>query len=206
MGWRQPPDHHRHDQYPPRPHGGNDDQRRRLYDIPDLDFITNHAYHGDEDDKTTKEQEYKASSRENDNDLVTKLSRPKPVLIEEAGFEYVGDRKDRSEWVGDEMNKLLGEQGAAGYMPWGFMSGGNNGDGDEKCGMDRRFHGNDWDGLKKILSRLGQCSGRPGDAGRAADRRPLRRPPGVHPGERQSAQGTQLAGRDRHASARQHPV
>ena len=129
---------------------GNEQQRKDLYNHPDLDFITNHAYHGDDDDNTSKEQEYAASSRENDGDLVFKLRQPKPVLIEEAGFEYIGDRRDRSKWVSDEMDKLLNEQGAAGYMPWGFMSSGNNGDGDEKCGMDRRFHGDDWESLKAI--------------------------------------------------------
>lgn len=129
---------------------GNEDQRKRLYDIPDLDFITNHAYHGDDDPKTSKAQEYEASSQENDSDLVFKLSQPKPVLIEEAGFEYVGERRDRSGWVSEEMRKLLEEQGAAGYMPWGFMSSGDNGDGDDKCGMDRKSHGDDWESLRTI--------------------------------------------------------
>jgi len=129
--------------------GGNRDLRLRLYNIPELDFISNHAYHGDDDPATSKEQEYQAASRENDNDLVLQLSQPKPVLVEEAGFEYLENRRDRSEFVQKELKFLFEDQQAAGYMPWGFMDGGDNGDGDNKCGMDRAFHNDDWDNLHK---------------------------------------------------------
>lgn len=131
--------------------GNNIDLRKKLYNIPELHFITNHAYHGDDDDKTSREQEYEATSRENDHDLVHQLSRPKPVLVEESGFEYLKDRHDRSQWVMSEMRTLLEEQKAGGYMPWAFMAGDqDNGDGDNKCGMDTKWHRNDWDTLHKI--------------------------------------------------------
>lgn len=41
--------------------------------------------------------------------------------------------------------------GAAGYMPWGFMAGGNNGDGDDQLGLDGIWHGADWDSLRRSL-------------------------------------------------------
>ena len=59
---------------------GNDALRMKLYSSPNLDFITNHAYHGDNND---------APSIEDDSDLSIRLS--KPLLIEEAGF--VGQRR-----------------------------------------------------------------------------------------------------------------
>lgn len=113
--------------------------RTRLYDTPLLHFITNHAYHGDEDPGTNCEQENEAPSREDDSDLAERLG--KPLLIEEAGF--VGT-KDRTHWFEQEMNLLLDTGKAVGYMPWGFMNGNDNGDGNAELGLDEQWHGADW--------------------------------------------------------------
>jgi hypothetical protein len=111
---------------------GREDLRKLLYGGGHFDFITNHSYHIDGNDKP---------SPEDDSDLARALN--KPLLIEEAGFAATNDRT--SLYV-QEMDGLFGK-GASGYMPWGFMSGGNTGDGDDQLGVDRFFHGADFDTL-----------------------------------------------------------
>ena len=124
------------------------DWRPRLYDVPWLDFITNHAYHGDDDPNTSPEQENEAASREDDHDLAVRFG--KPCLIEEAGFKASGNRVDLYR---REMDALLGGDGtrAAGYMPWGFMAGGDNGDGDNALGVDQHEHSGDWNDITGLL-------------------------------------------------------
>lgn len=124
------------------------DWRPRLYDVPWLDFITNHAYHGDDDPSTSPEQENEAASREDDHDLAVRFG--KPCLIEEAGFKASGNRVAL---YSKEMDALLGGDGtrAAGYMPWGFMAGGDNGDGDNDLGVDQHVHGGDWNDVTGLL-------------------------------------------------------
>ena len=56
------------------------DWRPRLYDVPWLDFITNHAYHGDDDPSTSPEQENEAASREDEHDPAARFG--KPCLLE----------------------------------------------------------------------------------------------------------------------------
>jgi hypothetical protein len=121
---------------------GRQDLRERLYDSDLLHFITNHAYHGDDDPNTSVEQENDKPSREDDSDLAIALG--KPLLIEEAGLMGKGDR---THWVRKELDLLFDQRGAAGYMPWGFMKGADNGDGDDALGMDTKWHGADWDSL-----------------------------------------------------------
>jgi hypothetical protein len=111
---------------------GREDLRRQLYNTPLFDFITNHAYHIDGNDRP---------SPEDDSDLARALG--KPLLIEEAGFEGTNDR---SALYVQEMDALFGK-GASGYMPWGFMAGSNNGDGDAALGIDQVFHGADFQSL-----------------------------------------------------------
>ena len=111
---------------------GREDLRRQLYGGGRFDFITNHSYHIDGNDKP---------SPEDDSDLAGALS--KPLLIEEAGFAATNDRTNL--YV-QEMDTLFGK-GASGYMPWGFMSGGNTGDGDDQLGIDPHFHGADFGSL-----------------------------------------------------------
>jgi hypothetical protein len=126
--------------------GGNDGLRVRLYSSPNLDFITNHSYHGDDDPNTNREWENDAPSREDDSDLAFRLG--KPLVIEEAGF--VG-HEDRSGWYEKELRTLLDEKKAAGYMLWGFMVGQDNGDGDVELGVDHMWHNADWGRLNDLF-------------------------------------------------------
>jgi len=114
--------------------------QRQLYGDPSIDFITNHAYNG--------------TNEEDDSGLAQMLG--KPLLIEEAGFDAgrAVDVKYLSPCVRDgrrvdcvkaDMQKWFG-RGARGYMQWGFMSGFNNGDGDHLSGMDQTVH-EDWNDL-----------------------------------------------------------
>lgn len=129
---------------------GNDALRERLYDTPELDFITNHAYHGDDDQATNLDQENAGASREDDSDLAGRLG--KPLLIEEAGMEPTPNQRDRSGWVAQDLQRLLDEKQAVGYMPWGFMQGPDNGDGDNKLGLDHIKHEADWHQLRRMLN------------------------------------------------------
>ena len=106
----------------------SDTLKRRLYGAPEIDFVTIHAYQG--------------SNEEDDSPIARALH--KPFIVEEAGFD--ADRgENRRDRVAGDMQKWYG-LGAAGYMQWGFVAGGDNGDGDTRSGMDRFFHG-DWDAL-----------------------------------------------------------
>ncbi len=145
---------------------GYDNLRMSLYDIRELDFITNHSYHGDDDPATDWDRENEAASREDDSDIAGRL--PKPLLIEEAGFLPTEQRKDRSAWVERELRTLLDEKEAVGYMPWGFMEGFDNGDGDNALGLDHIWHDADWHPLR------GQYQRRAADL--AADAPELRPP------------------------------
>jgi hypothetical protein len=127
-----------------------DDLRTQLYDTNLLDFITNHAYHGDDDPNTNAVQENEAPSREDDSDLAERLG--KPLLIQEAGF--VGTN-DRTHWFENEMNLLLGNKQVAGYMPWGFMPGGDINDGDRELGLDNIWHSADWNSICGLLRSWG---------------------------------------------------
>ncbi|MDQ3250044.1 MAG: hypothetical protein M3Q45_12665, partial [Chloroflexota bacterium] len=106
-------------------------QKRQLYDSPDLDFLTIHAYQGE--------------NQEDDSPLAHELNLP--FIIEEAGFDAPHDQ-DRSERVKEDMHKWF-SLGARGYFQWGFMATQDNGDGDQRSGMDRAFHG-DWDALFRV--------------------------------------------------------
>ncbi len=118
-------------------HMGSDlAKRHELYASADIDFYTNHAYHIDGNDKP---------SPEDDSDLLRDI--PKPLLIEEAGFE---SHEDRTALYRAEMDRLFA-RGASGYMPWGFMAGGDSGDGDKKLGLDRIWHSADWDNLNRVF-------------------------------------------------------
>ncbi len=116
---------------------GNDALRMKLYSSPNLDFITNHSYHGDNND---------TPSIEDDSDLSIRLG--KPLLIEEAGFVGNGDR---SGWFGADLRRLVDEKRAGGFMPWGFMVGGDNNDGDNALGIDHVWHGADWGTLNNLF-------------------------------------------------------
>lgn len=104
---------------------------RRLYGGPEFDFITIHCYN----------EEYAGKQ---DYDYARVLN--KPFIIEEAGFggKCPGNRVEQ---IGRDMARWFGF-GASGYMQWGFMPvNGDIGDGDDDSGMDRKWHGGDFDGL-----------------------------------------------------------
>ncbi|MCX6049792.1 MAG: carboxypeptidase regulatory-like domain-containing protein [Chloroflexi bacterium] len=104
---------------------------RQLYGGPEFDFLTVHCYN----------EEY---ANKPDYDYARVLN--KPFIIEEAGFgqHYAGVRVEQTR---RDMDRWFGF-GASGYMQWGFMPvGGDIGDGDTDSGMDRQWHGNDFDEL-----------------------------------------------------------
>jgi hypothetical protein len=128
---------------------GNEHWQKTLYDVPWLDFVTNHTYHGDDDNATNLDQENDANSREDDSGLAQSLN--KPLLIEEAGFKPTESRRNRRDWYAKELAVLLDERQASGYMPWGFMAGSDNGDGDNDLGIDESVHREDWNDLRDLL-------------------------------------------------------
>lgn len=104
---------------------------RRLYGTSDFDFLTVHCYN----------EEYGGKV---DHEFARALN--KPFIVEEAGFGK-GRPGDRVDQTRRDMDYWF-SRGARGYMQWGFMPiFGDNGDGDDDAGMDRKFHGNDYDGL-----------------------------------------------------------
>ncbi|HRA64563.1 MAG TPA: carboxypeptidase-like regulatory domain-containing protein [Caldilinea sp.] len=104
---------------------------RQLYGGPEFDFLTIHCYN----------EEYAGKQ---DHDYARVLE--KPFLIEEAGFGHAKPG-DRVELTRRDMDRWFGF-GACGYLPWGFMpTTFDIGDGDDDAGMDRVFHGGDYDGL-----------------------------------------------------------
>ena len=101
---------------------GREELRRDLYGSPHIDFITIHAYNGNEDPEAI----------EDDSDLARAFG--KPFIIEEAGFDLrkydnrpEKTRTDLADWF---------RKGASSYMPWGFVATPtDNHDGDAFVGM-----------------------------------------------------------------------
>lgn len=127
---------------------GHDNWRLKLYQSPNLDFVTNHAYHDDDKAETPVEQDNDAPSREDDYDIAERLG--KPIIIEEAGFKHTESRRDRTGWFANELELTFDKRKTAGYMPWGFMKGGDNGDGNTELGLDDVFHV-DWGSISDKL-------------------------------------------------------
>ncbi|MEM7126900.1 MAG: carboxypeptidase regulatory-like domain-containing protein [Chloroflexota bacterium] len=114
-------------------------QKRKLYANANLDFITNHAYNGE--------------NLEDDSALSILVN--KPFIVEEAGFDAERGQ-DRSDWVQNDMDKWFA-RAARGYIQWGFMATDfDNGDGDRKSGMDRQFH-DDYDQLARVYRERAQA-------------------------------------------------
>ena len=119
------------------------DLRQALYGSPRLDFITLHAYNGNED----------LAAIEDDSDLARQFG--KPFIIEEAGFditrhEYSDCRPAKTR--GDMANWF--RQGARCYMPWGFLATSDNNDGDTNVGMMSSWHP-DYPQLYRLLQQCG---------------------------------------------------
>jgi hypothetical protein len=107
--------------------GDKPELRRELYRSPNLDFITIHAYNGNEHPPEI----------EDDSDLAAEFN--KPYLIEEAGFnrEIYGNRPEKTR--GDMATWF--RKGASCYMPWGFVATDfDNNDGDINVGMTGPLH------------------------------------------------------------------
>lgn len=107
---------------------------RKLYGGPEFDFLTVHCYNDEYEGK--QDHAYAATLN-------------KPFIIEEAGYGKARPG-NRVEQVRRDMDRWFG-LGASGYMQWGFMPvDGDIGDGDDDAGMDRKFHGHDFDGLFQL--------------------------------------------------------
>jgi len=111
-------------------HAGLKKERwRELYEHQNLNFVTCHIYN--------------ANYRDDDSEVSQIVG--KPFVVEEAGFdaEHGDNRVDR---VRQDMETMIDQRGAAGYLQWGFMAGADNRDGDRKSGMDWVHH-SDWNDL-----------------------------------------------------------
>jgi hypothetical protein len=118
-----------------------EDLRQDLYGSPHIDFVTIHAYNGNED----------PDAIEDDSDLARAFG--KPFIIEEAGFDK---RKysDRPEKTRTDLADWF-RKGASSYMPWGFVATpGDNRDGDEFVGMTGPLIP-DWDQLYLLYQGCG---------------------------------------------------
>jgi hypothetical protein len=117
------------------------DLREKLYSSPNLDFITIHAYDGNE----------KPNEKEDDSDLAQRFT--KPFIIEEAGFNK-DKYPNRPEKTRQDMANWF-KQGASCYMPWGFMAtDSDNGDSDNIVGMGRQFP--DWGQMFELHRQCGE--------------------------------------------------
>jgi hypothetical protein len=120
---------------------GREELRGDLYASPHIDFITIHAYNGNEDPETI----------EDDSDLARAFG--KPFIIEEAGFDLrkydnrpEKTRTDLADWF---------RKGASSYMPWGFVATpDDNNDGDPNVGMTAPLIP-DWDELYRLYQQCG---------------------------------------------------
>jgi hypothetical protein len=121
--------------------GNRPDLRQALYSYPHLDFITIHAYNGNEHPPEI----------EDDSDLARQFG--KPFIIEEAGFD-VNKYGDRPHKTRTDMANWF-RNGASCYMPWGFVATEyDNNDGDLNMGMVGPKHA-DWDGLYELHKQCG---------------------------------------------------
>jgi hypothetical protein len=114
--------------------------RRELYGSPHIDFITIHAYNGNEE------------VVEDDSDLAREFR--KPFIIEEAGFDL---RKypNRPEKTRTDLANWF-RKGASCYAPWGFVATPfDNNDGDVNVGMTGPVHP-DYPQLYELLRQCGQ--------------------------------------------------
>lgn len=126
------------------------EMQRQLYRSPDIDFLTVHAYNSNWDSERAEPDDPRRDQKIHKNDdsrLAAEVG--KPFIVEEAGFD-AGRGQKRDGWVADDMTAWFG-RGAQGYMQWGYMATDfNNGDGDERSGMDRGALHDDWDELFRV--------------------------------------------------------
>ncbi|UCC88683.1 MAG: peptidoglycan DD-metalloendopeptidase family protein [Anaerolineales bacterium] len=107
--------------------GDKPDLRRDLYRSCHINFITVHAYNGNEHPPEI----------EDDSDLAREFE--KPFIIEEAGFDR-NIYPNRPEKTRTDMANWF-RKGASCYMPWGFVATDHdNNDGDINVGMTGPLH------------------------------------------------------------------
>jgi len=110
--------------------GCSPSQAKRLYELPNLDFMTAHVYYSQNNSNQWLELE--AQRAESDANLAQQLK--KPFIIEEIGFEG-GDRARLTE---HHLQKWFDQKRAAGFMKWGLMATNQDiGDGDNRFGLHR---------------------------------------------------------------------
>lgn len=107
-------------------------------ELPDVNLITVHAYDGD---------------RSGFLDVEWAKSNSKNVIMEEFGFSGTGDRSAQYKNEIDYWKSL----GVSAILQWGFMAKGlsDNGNGDNKYGMDNIWH-TDYDVLASLFQSYGQ--------------------------------------------------
>lgn len=123
--------------------GCSPSQAKRLYELPNLDFMTAHVYYSKNNSNQWLELE--AQRAESDANLAQQLKMP--FIIEEIGFEG-GDRARLTE---HHLRKWFDQKRAAGFMQWGLMATNQDiGDGDNRFGI----HGNHPD-YRKVVNKIG---------------------------------------------------
>lgn len=111
--------------------GCNPQQARRLYSLPNIDFITAHIYYSEQ----RMNQWMKLEAQRADADALLAKQLNIPFIIEEIGFEG-GDRARQTE---KHLHKWFDQKQVAGFMQWGFMGTNQDiGDGDNRFGLHAR--------------------------------------------------------------------
>jgi hypothetical protein len=152
---------------------GREDLRQDLYGSPHINFVTIHAYNGNEE----------PDAIEDDSDLARAFG--KPYIIEEAGF----DRRKYPDRPEKTRTDLAGwfRRGASSYLPWGFVATpGDNNDGDAFVGLTGPLIP-DWKELYLLYKQCGHLllTSTPAqpvsEAIASIDYHPVRAAPGVLP-------------------------
>ncbi len=129
----------------------------QLYGSPHISFVTNHIYNGGFDFSEGCRQGGLIGHGD-DSSVAKEVG--KPFIIEEAGHDALKESPSRRAEVSEDMRRWFDEKGARGYMQWGFMSGGDIGDGDGCRGMDESLH-SDWDDLFRVYQDRARFLGTP---------------------------------------------
>lgn len=123
--------------------GCSPQQAKRLYSLPNLDFMTAHVYYSQQNSNQWLELEVQRA--DSDVNLAKELNMP--FIIEEIGFEG-GDREKLTE---HHLQRWFDQKQVAGFMQWGLMATNQDiGDGDNRFGI----HGNQPD-YKKVVRKIG---------------------------------------------------
>jgi hypothetical protein len=115
-------------------------QGMRLFDDPNIDFVTVHTYDGATDADT-----YRVA-----------WALEKPIVVEETG-NTTSYTSDRPATLTAQMADWIDSRDARGIMQWGYQVETHDiGDGDALFGMDPNFFAFDWDGMNAAYSARAQ--------------------------------------------------